>query len=166
MGWGGYTQLVRALQTTNRTNNQPPDYSASQDFFVGPIGLFEIWRSAIVFYVADRCTSLLKNRVPHKLQYIWEDYNKIELTTDNAVLHYSDDHKNSNSPFSGFLSAIGWRRRGRALIGRFVGPGELYFTTPHHNELEHNTSSTTHTTRMPQSVIIWRGEAVCNVLCL
>ena len=33
--------------TTNRPNKQPPDYSASPDFFVGPIGLFEIWRSAI-----------------------------------------------------------------------------------------------------------------------
>ena len=28
-------------------NRQLPDYSASPDFFVGPIGLFEIWRSAI-----------------------------------------------------------------------------------------------------------------------
>ena len=31
----------------NQTTKQPPDYSASPDFFVGPIGLFEIWRSAI-----------------------------------------------------------------------------------------------------------------------
>ena len=31
----------------NRPNKQPPDYRASPDFFVGPIGLFEIWRSAI-----------------------------------------------------------------------------------------------------------------------
>ena len=34
-------------QRYNRPNKQPPDYSASPDFFVGPIGLFEIWRSAI-----------------------------------------------------------------------------------------------------------------------
>ena len=37
-------------QTTNNeqtTNKQLPDYSAYPDFFVGPIGLFEIWRSAI-----------------------------------------------------------------------------------------------------------------------
>ena len=47
MGWGGYTQLSkRCKQPTKQTNKQPPDYRASPDFFVGPIGLFEIWRSA------------------------------------------------------------------------------------------------------------------------
>ena len=38
---------VATDQPTNQPNNQPPDYSASPDFFVRPIGLFEIWRSAI-----------------------------------------------------------------------------------------------------------------------
>ena len=37
-------------RTTNkRTNNkQLPNFRAFPDFFVGPIGLFEIWRSAII----------------------------------------------------------------------------------------------------------------------
>ena len=38
------------MRTNNQPNKQPnkqlPDYSASPDFFVRPIGLFEIWRSA------------------------------------------------------------------------------------------------------------------------
>ena len=45
MGWGGYNQ--RCKQPTDQPTEQLPDYSASPDFFVGPIGLFEIWRSAM-----------------------------------------------------------------------------------------------------------------------
>ena len=39
---------VATEQTTNN-KQQPPDYRASPDFFVGPIGLFEIWRSANIY---------------------------------------------------------------------------------------------------------------------
>ena len=35
------------LQPTERTTEQLPDYRGSPDFFVKPIGLFEIWRSEI-----------------------------------------------------------------------------------------------------------------------
>ena len=34
-----------------RPTEQLPDYSAYPDFFVGPIGLFEIWRSAILRFL-------------------------------------------------------------------------------------------------------------------
>ena len=39
---------------TEQTTEQPPDYRASPDFFVGPIGLFEIWRSAINYEAVCR----------------------------------------------------------------------------------------------------------------
>ena len=38
---------VANKQPNKQPNKQLPDYSASPDFFVGPIGLLEIWRSAI-----------------------------------------------------------------------------------------------------------------------
>ena len=40
----------------NNPNKQLPNYSASPDFFVGPFGLFEIWRSAISNHILQtRC---------------------------------------------------------------------------------------------------------------
>ena len=41
-----WDEAVITSVATERPNKQLPDYRASPDF-VGPIGLFEIWRSAI-----------------------------------------------------------------------------------------------------------------------
>ena len=53
---------VATEQTTNN-KQQLLDYSAYPDFFVGPIGLFEIWRSAI------KATSFLWLPSPLQEQY-------------------------------------------------------------------------------------------------
>ena len=40
------------MRPNKRPNKQLPDYRASPDF-VGPIGLFEIWRSAIIIMITS-----------------------------------------------------------------------------------------------------------------
>ena len=45
---GQYLEWDEAVITSVATKQQIPDYRAYPDFFVGPIGLFEIWRSAII----------------------------------------------------------------------------------------------------------------------
>ena len=40
--------IPSCAQRCDQTTKQPPDYRASPDFCVRPIGLFEIWRSAIL----------------------------------------------------------------------------------------------------------------------
>ena len=47
--------VITSVATTNRTTNeQLPDYRAYPDFFVGPVGLLEIWRSAIKWRITNR----------------------------------------------------------------------------------------------------------------
>ena len=62
---------------TEQTTKQPPDYSASPDFFVGPIGLFEIWRSAIIpskWVYMGKTKKTLRGRPPVKLEKLGKKY--------------------------------------------------------------------------------------------
>ena len=61
-----------------------PDYSASPDFFVGPIGLFEIWRSAKMLCESFNILYLLECQ-QNSQRYVG--------TTGRQLKHKLEEHK-------------------------------------------------------------------------